>query len=679
MHVISNKSAIFKVCFQHRYFRMTRLIECVPNFSEGRNKAVIDAIVAAIGGVAGVKVLNTDPGEAANRTVITFIGSPEAVVEAAFQGVRTAGELIDMRQHHGTHPRSGATDVLPLIPVSGVTLEECAKLARALAQRIYEELGIPCYCYEAAAYKPQRRNLAVCRAGEYESLPQKLSDPERRPDFGPDTFTDRVARSGAINVGARNFLIAVNFNLDTDSAELAHEVAMDVREKGHPGANTPGPLKGCKAIGWYIDEYGIAQVSMNITDINATPLHAAFEEVCRAAALRGLHVTGTEIVGMVPEHTLTDAGRYFLEKQQLSSDIQNGDLIQVAVRSMGLDDLRPFVVRQKVLEHALRPKVSVLMSFYKEPLEWIRLAVESIMNQTFTDFEFIIICDNPEYTEGIDYIERIAKEDGRIKLMVNPENIGLTRSLNAGIGLCSGQYIARMDADDISLGHRLERQVAFLDSHPEISVCASDVHVIDNDGKIVRKNKYKSKFDSDWNFICNAQAHPSVMFRSELKSCRSKLYNEEYVYAQDYELWQFLILKGMLIDTCREVLLLYRRSPSQITSVHKKAQNDCFKKAHRELINGWLVQRGIISSQECGQLKVMLKKASDAFGRYEGRERHQLALIIYVLYFCIGTYQWRYRFRFLSDRNLIAFRIRFVLTFRLFISSRSRKNRCGFL
>lgn len=332
---------------------MDRIIECVPNFSEGRNMQVIEAIVTAIekGGRKvsrnGVKVLNMDPGEAANRTVITFTGSPEAVVEAAFQAVKTAGELIDMRKQHGTHPRSGATDVLPLIPISGISLQECAELARSLAGRIYGELGIPCYCYEAAAFKPARKNLAVCRSGEYEALPQKISDPERRPDFGPDTYTEKVAFSGAVNVGARDFLIAVNFNLDTTSAYIAHEIACDVREKGRPGK--PGTLKGCKVIGWYIEEYGLAQVSMNITDINSTPLHSAYEEVCRAAEARGRKVTGTEIIGLVPKRCLVEAGRYFLEKQQSSFETSEEDIIATAVRSMGLDELREFVAEEKTI------------------------------------------------------------------------------------------------------------------------------------------------------------------------------------------------------------------------------------------------------------------------------------------------------------------------------------------
>ena len=351
---------------------MGRIIECVPNFSEGRNKLVIDAIVEAIrnGGKnadcaePGVKVLDVDPGEATNRTVVTFAGSPEAVMEAAFEGVRKAGELIDMRHHHGAHPRSGATDVLPLIPISGITLEECALLARQLAERIFRELGIACYCYEAAAYTPERKNLAVCRSGEYEALPQKIADKKLKPDFGPAEYNDTIARSGAINVGARDFLIAVNFNLNTTSTALANEVAFDVRERGRAKRENgkivkdaegksvmiPGTLKGCKAIGWYIDEYGIAQVSMNITDINATPLHKAFDEVCRAAQARGLRVSGTEIIGLLPKRSLIEAGKYFLEKQQRSTGIPEAEIMKIAIKSMGLEDLRPFDVREKVIE-----------------------------------------------------------------------------------------------------------------------------------------------------------------------------------------------------------------------------------------------------------------------------------------------------------------------------------------
>ncbi len=349
---------------------MKKIIECVPNYSEGRDKTIIDAIVAAISAIEGVKVLDVDPGEATNRTVVTFVGEPEPVVEAAFQGAKKAQELIDMRRHHGAHPRSGATDVLPLIPVSGITLEECAALARKLAWRMYEELGIPCYLYEAAAQKPERKNLAVCRAGEYEALPEKMADPDRKPDFG-GAYDEVAAKAGASNVGARNFLVAVNFNLNTTSTRRAMAVAFDVREKGRKaregGSLTgkllkdengeqiwiPGTLKGCKAIGWYIDEYGIAQVSMNITDIDATPLHVAFEEVSRAAAARGLRVTGAEIVGLVPKRVLVEAGRFYLEKQQRSLGIPEEEIVRIAVKSMSLDDLKPFNPKEKVIEYLM--------------------------------------------------------------------------------------------------------------------------------------------------------------------------------------------------------------------------------------------------------------------------------------------------------------------------------------
>ena len=347
----------------------TRIIECVPNFSEGRDPEKIRKITDAITAVKGVRLLDVDPGEATNRTVVTFVGEPEAVVEAAFQGIRRAAELIDMRGHHGAHPRMGATDVCPLIPVAGVTLEECAELSRKLAERVAEELGIPTYCYEAAARRPERKNLAVCREGEYEALPKKMGDPEKGPDFGNRPFDEAAARTGATTIGARDFLIAVNFNLNTTSTRRANAIAFDVREKGRPvregGKLTgkplkdeqgrpimqPGTLPGTKAIGWYIDEYGIAQVSMNITDIARVPLHVAFDEVCRAARERGLRVTGTEIVGLVPKRTLIDAGKYFLHKQQRSAGIPDEEIIRIAVKSMGLDELKPFDAKEKVIEY----------------------------------------------------------------------------------------------------------------------------------------------------------------------------------------------------------------------------------------------------------------------------------------------------------------------------------------
>lgn len=385
---------------------MDKIIECVPNYSEGRNKEVIDLIVKAIAdttvnterGEERVRVLDVDPGEATNRTVVTFVGSPEAVMEAAFQGEKKAAELIDMRQHHGAHPRSGATDVLPLIPVAGTTLDECAGWARTLAKRIYDELGIPCYCYEAAAYTPERRNLAVCRAGEYEALPEKVIDPKRKPDFGPGEYNETVAKAGATNVGARDFLIAVNFNLNTTSTRRAMAVAFDVREKGRPAREgssltgkilkdaegqtiwIPGTLKGCKAIGWYIEEYGIAQVSMNITDINTTPLHVAFEEVCRAAAARGLRVTGTEIVGLVPKRVLLETGRYYLEKQQRSLGISEDEIIKIAAKSLGLSDLKPFNPREKVIEFLMEDEAVMAE---KERL--IRMTLKGFARETASE------------------------------------------------------------------------------------------------------------------------------------------------------------------------------------------------------------------------------------------------------------------------------------------------------
>ena len=353
-----------------------RIIECVPNFSEGRDMSVIKQITDSIESVEGIRLLNVDPGEATNRTVVTFVGSPEAVVEAAFRGAKKASEVIDMRRHHGTHPRMGATDVLPLVPVAGITLEECAELARGLAGRMASEAGIPCYAYEASALKPEHRNLAVCRAGEYESLHEKLTNPDKQPDFMPPLpvgsgfpaiIPESILRCGCTVVGARDFLIAVNWNLNTTSTRCANAIAFDVREKGRPKRISgkpvldadgkpvmiPGTLKCTKAIGWYIEEYGIAQVSMNMTNLAVTPLHVAFDEVCRCAQQRGIRVTGTEIVGLVPKKALVDAGRYFLEKQHRSTDIPEEDVIDVAIKSMGLDDLRPFNPHEKVIEYLL--------------------------------------------------------------------------------------------------------------------------------------------------------------------------------------------------------------------------------------------------------------------------------------------------------------------------------------
>ena len=356
-----------------------RIIECVPNFSEGRNKEVIRQIAEVIEKAEGVKLLDVDPGEATNRTVVTFVGEPEAVVETALAAVRRASELIDMRQHKGAHRRMGACDVLPLIPVSGVTLDECAAMARKLAERIADELSIPTYCYEAAAFTPERRNLAVCRAGEYEALPEKLAAEDKAPDFGARPYDEGVARTGATAVGARDFLVAVNYNLNTTSTRRANAIAFDVREKGRPVREgnpitgkivkdadgnpvmKPGTLKCCKAIGWFIEEYGIAQVSMNMTDLSVTPLHAAFEEVCRAAEARGVRVTGTavtEIVGLIPKRALVEAGRYFLHKQNRSTGLSEREIIRIAIETMGLSTLKEFKPEEKIVEYILEAEQS---------------------------------------------------------------------------------------------------------------------------------------------------------------------------------------------------------------------------------------------------------------------------------------------------------------------------------
>ena len=348
-----------------------RIIECVPNFSEGRNMEAVKQITDAIETVKGVKLLDVDPGEATNRTVVTFVGEPEAVIEAAVAGVRRATEVIDMRQHKGAHPRMGACDVCPLIPVAGITMEECAELARALAKRIAEELNVPTYCYEAAAFKPERRNLAVCREGEYEGLPDKMANEEKRPDFGARPYDEGIARTGATAVGARDFLLAVNYNLNTTSTRRANAIAFDVREKGRPMREgnpivgkivkdengepvmIPGTLKDCKAIGWFIEEYGIAQVSMNMTNLATTPLHVAFDEVCRAADARGVRVTGTEIVGLVPKKALVEAGKYFLHKQHRSTGVPERELVRIAIESMGLSNLKEFKPEEKIIEYIL--------------------------------------------------------------------------------------------------------------------------------------------------------------------------------------------------------------------------------------------------------------------------------------------------------------------------------------
>ena len=347
---------------------MQRIIECVPNFSEGRDAAVLKAITGQVETVEGVRLLDVDPGKATNRTVVTFAGEPEAVLESAVRAVRRASELIDMRRHKGEHPRFGATDVCPLVPVAGVTMEETVEYARALAKRLGEELGLTVYCYENAATSRERRNLATVRAGEYEGLAEKLKDPRWKPDFGPAAFNPR---SGATAVGARDFLVAYNVNLNTTSTRRANAVAFDVRERGRVKRKgdpltgepvldakgepvwVPGSLGAVKAIGWFIEEYGVAQISMNLTDLSVTPVHVAFDEVCEKARARGLRVTGSELVGLIPLGAMLDAGRYFLAKQKRSTGVSDRELIKIAVKSMGLDELGPFEPGEKIIEYVL--------------------------------------------------------------------------------------------------------------------------------------------------------------------------------------------------------------------------------------------------------------------------------------------------------------------------------------
>jgi len=357
-----------------------KIIECVPNFSEGRDMSVIKQITGAIESVRGVKLLDVDPGKDTNRTVVTFVGDPDAVSEAAFRAVKRASELIDMSKHRGEHPRMGATDVCPFIPVSGISMEETVTVARKVAERIGMELKIPVYCYENAAFGEKRRNLANCRAGEYEGLKKKLEDPEWKPDFGPALFNKK---SGATAVGARDFLVAFNVNLNTTSARRANAIAFDVREKGREIINekgkkvkVPGSLKNVKAIGWFIEEYGIAQISMNLTDISVTPVHIAFDEVCRKADARGVRVTGSELVGLIPLKAILDAGKYFLEKQQRSAGVSDDELIKIAVKSMGLSELHPFRPEEKIIEYVMEEK---------NPKRLIAMSLRSFLNETASE------------------------------------------------------------------------------------------------------------------------------------------------------------------------------------------------------------------------------------------------------------------------------------------------------
>lgn len=351
---------------------MKPIIECVPNFSEGRNRAVIDQITQTIADTEGVSLLNVDPGAATNRTVVTFTGDPDSVIEAAFRGIKKAAELIDMSKHKGEHPRMGATDVCPLIPISGISMEETARYAEKLAERVGRELNIPVYLYEAAAKKPDRQNLATIRAGEYEGFFQKINDPEWKPDYGPAVMN---VQSGATVVGARDFLVAYNVNLNTTSERKANSVAFDVREAGRvmkkgetilrdengEALRQPGKLKSVKGIGWFIEEYGIAQVSMNLTNLKVTSLHEAFEACCESATQRGMRVTGSELVGLVPKDVMLEAGRYFLKKQGRSTGVSEKELIFIAIKSMGLDELAPFDPMERIIEYKMKTNTQNLL------------------------------------------------------------------------------------------------------------------------------------------------------------------------------------------------------------------------------------------------------------------------------------------------------------------------------
>ena len=348
---------------------MAQLIECVPNFSEGVDLTIIKQITDAIESVEGIKLLNVDPGKATNRTVVTFVGKPTDVVEAAFRGIKKAGEIIDMRKHKGEHPRMGATDVCPMIPIAEISMEETAEFAKLLGKKVGEELGIPVFLYEAAASKPERSNLATIRAGEYEGLSKKLTDPNWQPDFGSAVFNEQ---SGATVIGARDFLVAYNVNLNTKSVKKANSIAFDVRENGRVKrignpingeivkdeqgneVRIPGSLKSVKAIGWYIKEYDVAQISMNLTNISTTPVHIAFDEVCTKANERGIRVTGSELVGLIPLKSLLDAGTYFLKKQGRSAGVSEKELIHIAIKSLGLDDLGSFIPEEKIIEYVMR-------------------------------------------------------------------------------------------------------------------------------------------------------------------------------------------------------------------------------------------------------------------------------------------------------------------------------------
>ncbi len=368
---------------------MQQLIECVPNFSEGNDLNIIRQITATIETVEGVRLLNTDPGKATNRTVVTFVGEPKAVIEAAFLAIKKAGELIDMSKHKGAHPRMGATDVCPLIPIANISMEETARYAQLLAERVGNELQIPIYLYEAAQPDKTRNNLSIIRAGEYEGFFKKIKEAEWKPDYGP---AEMDSKRGATVIGARDFLVAYNVNLNTTSTRRANAIAFDIREAGRvklvdgkkvldaagKPVTIPGSLKSVKAIGWYIEEYGIAQISINLTNLAVTPIHIAFDEVCRKAEARGIRVTGSELVGLVPLKALTDAGKYFLEKQQRSVGVSEKELIKIAVKSMGLDELGPFKPEERIIEYQLR-----------------QTADSRLVNMNLTDFADLTASESP--------------------------------------------------------------------------------------------------------------------------------------------------------------------------------------------------------------------------------------------------------------------------------------------
>ena len=369
--IIILKTSDFRFRTSAYFYGMKKLIECVPNFSEGRDLNKIKEITNAIESVADVRLLDVDPGKATNRTVVTFVGEPDEVLEAAFRGIKKAAEIIDMRQHSGEHPRFGATDVCPLVPVANISMEETLELARKLAKRVGEELGIPVFCYEYAAFNAERKSLANCRAGEYEALPERITSTRWKPDFGPNEFTESVAKSGVTAIGARNFLVAYNVNLNTTSTRRANAIAFDIREAGRvkregdpvsgkmvtdengEPVRIPGTLKKTRAIGWFIEEYGIAQISINLTDISVTPVHIAFDEVCKRADERGIRVTGSELVGLIPLNALLDAGKYFLKKQQRSTGISDEEILKIAIKSLGLDELAPFHPKKKIIEYLM--------------------------------------------------------------------------------------------------------------------------------------------------------------------------------------------------------------------------------------------------------------------------------------------------------------------------------------